>query len=106
MVRGGAITRIGRKVPWFKGAIESNTDLKAKLAAVEAARVAADKLVKDIADLSKKLEGENGELTKLREVRAGKKDGTPEFKAFEHSASVEAAKPTRRPKPSADDLFG
>ena len=43
---------------------------------------------------------------RIRQLTGVSEDGTPEFKAFEHSASVEAAKPTRRPKPSADDLFG
>ncbi len=74
---------------------KANADLKAKLAAVDAARIAADKLVKDIADLSKKLEGENGELAKLREVRAGKKDGTPEAKDASAKVDAKAAEATK-----------
>ena len=74
---------------------KATADLKAKLAAVDAAKVAADKLVAEIAGLSKKLETENGELAKLREVRAGKKDGTPEAKEATtkvDAKSAEAAK--------------
>ena len=42
---------------------------------------------------------------RIRQLTGVGEDGSPEFKAFEHSASVEVSKP-RRAKPSADDLFG
>ncbi len=74
---------------------KANADLKAKLAAVEATRISADQLVAQIAELGKKLEGENGELAKLRAARAGQKDGTPEFKdanAKVDAKSADAAK--------------
>ncbi|MGB8168737.1 MAG: c-type cytochrome domain-containing protein [Chthoniobacteraceae bacterium] len=66
-------------------------DLKAKLAAAGAAKEAADKLVAQVAELGKKLESENAELAKLREVRAGRKDGTPEYKDANAKVDAKAA---------------
>ena len=43
---------------------------------------------------------------RIRQLTGVGEDGSPEFKAFEHSASVEVTKPQRRAKPSADDLYG
>ena len=43
---------------------------------------------------------------RIRQLTGVGEDGSPEFKAFDHAASVEVAKPSRRPKPSADDLLG
>ena len=43
---------------------------------------------------------------RIRQLTGVGEDGTPEFKAFEHAASVEVAKPGRRGKPASDDLFG
>ena len=41
---------------------------------------------------------------RIRQLTGVGDDGTPEFKAFDHSATAEP--PRRRPKPPADDLFG
>lgn len=65
--------------------------LKEKLAAIDAAKVAADKLVAQIAELAKNLERETGELAKLREVRASRKAGTPEFNDANKKMDAKAA---------------
>lgn len=43
---------------------------------------------------------------RIRQLTGVGEDGSPEFKAFDHAASVEVSKSSRRGKPSADDLFG
>ena len=43
---------------------------------------------------------------RIRQLTGVGEDGSPEFAAFEHAASVEGTKPSRRAKPPADDPYG
>jgi len=43
---------------------------------------------------------------RIRQLTGVGEDGSPEFTAFEHVASVEGTKPSRRAKPPADDPYG
>ena len=70
---------------------KAQADLTAKLAADVASKPASSAPPAALAELQKKLEAQNGEIAKLREARASKPEGSPDWNAANEKVQAKKA---------------